>query len=365
MPSAPIVDVTALLTPIAGENPAGASLRYEPVYDVIKEARRSDDTMEKGEWQREAKTADWRKVIETASDVLATKSKDLQVAAWLTEALVKQRGFAGLRDGLQLLRGLHEQFWDPLYPEVEDGDLEARIMVIEFLNRELPPSLRQIPVTQGENYSWLRWKESRDVDNLSRQNPAAHATALSEGKITSEQFDKAVTATAPAFYSTLFEDLNQTWEEYQQLDPVVNEKFGRDAPSLLEVKKALEECRTLVNGIAKQKGVLPEPTTAQVQGTDGAEGVVAQVDGQPVTVVTGGILPLEPQNRADALRRLEAVATYFHRTEPHSPVAYLVERAVQWGQMPLEQWLQEVVKDAAVLTSIRETLGLKESEGSS
>lgn len=364
MPSAPTLDVNALLTPIAGENPAGASLRYEPIYDVIKEARRSDDTMNKGDWQREAKTADWRKVTETASDALATKSKDLQLAAWLTEAVVKQRGFAGLRDSFQLLKGLHEQFWDPLYPEVEDGDLEARVMVVEFLNRELPPTLRQIPVTQGENYSWSRWKESREVDNLSRQNPTAHAAALAEGKITVEQFDKAVTATPPAYYLTLFEDLNQTWEEYQKLDQVMNEKFGRDAPSLLEVKKVIEECRTLVNGIAKQKGVLPEPTTDQVQETGGGEAVVAQVDGQPVPV-TGGTLPLEPQNRVDALRRLEAVAAFFHRTEPHSPVAYLVERAVQWAQMPLEQWLQEVVKDTNVLTFIRETLGLKDSQGSS
>lgn len=365
MPSAPTLDVNTLLTPIAGENPAGASLRYDPIYDVIKEARRSDDTLNQGDWQREIKTADWRKVTETASDALVTKSKDLQIAAWLTEALVKQRGFAGLRDGFQLLRGLQAQFWNPLYPEVEDGDLEARIMVIEFLNRELPPALRQIPVTQGEVYSWSRWKESREVDNLGRQDPAAHAAARAEGKITGEQFDKAVTATPPAYYATLFEDLNQTWEEYQQLDQVMNEKFGREAPSLLEVKKAVEECRTLVNGIAKQKGVLPEPTMDQAQETGVADGESgAQVAAQPVPV-TGGALPLEPQNRADALSRLAAVAAYFHRTEPHSPVAYLVERAVQWGQMPLAQWLQEVVKDATVLTSIRETLGLKDSEGSS
>jgi type VI secretion system protein ImpA len=70
---------------------------------------------------------------------------------------------------------------------------------------------------------------------------------------------------------------------------------------------------------------------------------------------------LEPRDRPDALRRLAAIADFFHRSEPHSPVAYLVERAVRWGQMPLEEWLYEVISDEAVLGHLRETLGIKKA----
>jgi type VI secretion system protein ImpA len=77
------------------------------------------------------------------------------------------------------------------------------------------------------------------------------------------------------------------------------------------------------------------------------------------------MMSLEPQDRADALRRLAAVATYFRNTEPHSPISYLVQRAVRWGEMPLEQWLEDVIHDAGVLSTVRETLGLKESDGNS
>jgi type VI secretion system protein ImpA len=55
------------------------------------------------------------------------------------------------------------------------------------------------------------------------------------------------------------------------------------------------------------------------------------------------------------------VADYFRRTEPHSPVSYLVQRAVRWGEMPLEAWLQNVIHDEGVLEQLRETLGLKDS----
>jgi type VI secretion system protein ImpA len=64
-------------------------------------------------------------------------------------------------------------------------------------------------------------------------------------------------------------------------------------------------------------------------------------------------------SRADALRRLTEVADYFRRSEPHSPVAYLADRAVRWGNMTLDQWLQEMVKDATILAGLREVLGIK------
>jgi type VI secretion system protein ImpA len=73
-------------------------------------------------------------------------------------------------------------------------------------------------------------------------------------------------------------------------------------------------------------------------------------------------VPLAPQDRADAIRRLQAVAAYFRRCEPHSPVSYLVQRAIYWAELPLEEWLRHVIHDGTMLESIRETLGLKDAE---
>ncbi|HAF22372.1 MAG TPA: hypothetical protein DCK93_05575, partial [Blastocatellia bacterium] len=115
-PPAPpaVVDVEALLAPIPGDNPVGENLQYSGLYDEIREARRSDDNLEQGDWQHEVKTAGWPKVVELATGALATRTKDLQVCAWLVEALVELYGFAGMRDGLKVMRGLHEQYWDCL-----------------------------------------------------------------------------------------------------------------------------------------------------------------------------------------------------------------------------------------------------------
>src|SRR5262245_41027454 len=128
-----------LLAPIAGENPSGQNLRYAPVYDKIKEARRKEDPVAQGDWQRPLKEADYRLVIKLATDTLVKTSKDLQLAAWLTEAYTYQQGLSGLNDGLSLLRGLLENFWDTVHPEPEDGDLELRAAPLSWVGeyREL------------------------------------------------------------------------------------------------------------------------------------------------------------------------------------------------------------------------------------
>jgi type VI secretion system protein ImpA len=65
------------------------------------------------------------------------------------------------------------------------------------------------------------------------------------------------------------------------------------------------------------------------------------------------------------LAQLQAVAGFFRRTEPHSPVAYLVERAVRWASMPLEDWLSDVIGGETALYTIKSQLGIRDPEESS
>jgi type VI secretion system protein ImpA len=372
MASPVILDFETLLAPIPGDNPSGESLRLAAPYDAIQEARRSDDDLDQGDWVRPTKAADWSGVIKIATEALATKTKDLQLAVWLVEALVKRYGFPGLRDGLRLLWELQERFWDTLYPEIDDGDLEFRTGLLGWLNLKLPPSIRLIPVTQGmnaEGYAWIRWKESRDVDNIGRRDQAAMAALVAEGKITGEQFDKAVEATPLVYCQTLFEDLNEAGREYEHLDRTVDDRFGRESPGLTGIKQAIADCLSLVTEIGKKKGGFDptaEPELAP-QAPEEAADVGVQENSQPVLSPPSRsvVVSLELQSRADALRQLAAVADYFRRTEPHSPVSYLIQRAVRWGEMPLEAWLQNVIHDESVLDQLRETLGLKDSDNHS
>src|SRR5580693_5255724 len=138
-PKVPLRD--DLLNPIPGDNPSGASLRYEKVYDQIKEARTEGDASILGNLAA-PKRADLNLVIKLGGEALATKSKDLQLAAWLVEAHTKKEGIGLVQPCLKLLKDLQEQFWDTLYPPIEDGDVGLRAVPIEWAFNRLDEILR-------------------------------------------------------------------------------------------------------------------------------------------------------------------------------------------------------------------------------
>jgi len=112
MASPPVLNSEPLLAPIPGDNPAGGAIPFE-IREKLEEGRKEInlEDFDKNDPARptEAKKADWSGIIRLAQETLSKTSKDLLISARLTEALVKQHGFAGLRDGLHLMRLLVEQ----------------------------------------------------------------------------------------------------------------------------------------------------------------------------------------------------------------------------------------------------------------
>jgi type VI secretion system protein ImpA len=339
-----------LLNPIAGDNPSGASLRYAPVYDKIKEARRQDDDAPQGAWQRERKTADFKQVIKLAGDALATQSKDLQLAAWLTEAALHLEGYAGLQQGLRLIRGLLENFWDTLYPEIEDGDLELRAAPIEWVGTRLDVQVRKTPLTKG-GYNFFQYKESRAVpteeeaaaDDTKRQ---AREAAIADGKITSEDFDRDSAATPTAKYQEWVEALDGSLEALEALQALCEEKFSDYAPSFSPLRTALEEVRHIANLILQkrldQEGrPEPEPPEDAAEQSSG-DGWSTSDDGWSTAAAAAAPAParkkkvvagIDPEDAEDAAARLEAVARFLRQQDPSSPAPYLLLRGYRWGEL--------------------------------
>ncbi|HVN24669.1 MAG TPA: type VI secretion system protein TssA [Syntrophorhabdales bacterium] len=260
------IDIDALLAPIPGGNPSGDDVRYSQIFEDIKEARKSEDPLEVGESKNEIKTADWEKVVKLSVEALTNKSKDLQIAAWLTEGLLATEGFEGLATGLKIATGLLQDFWDTLYPPVEDGDLEFRAAPLDFMNEKLWSAIKQLPVTdEGKTpgYSWFKYQESREVGyesdtrnkygDVDENKKNKRDEDIEDGKITAEQFDAAVAASSGAFYKSLAELSLSCFDEFKVLDATVDEKFKQEAPRLAELGKAIEECNQLVARICKEK----------------------------------------------------------------------------------------------------------------
>ena len=368
----PVIDLDVLLQPISEENPSGESLRYSGIYDQISEARRADDNLNQGAWQSELKVADFRRVVELAVPALSSESKDLQIAAWLSEALVKEHGFAGLRDSLKLMAGLQENFWETLHPEVDDGDEEGRANAVAWMEAQTAFAVKQVPVTDGDGYGFLDWEDSKrfnipaDLESLDYEARekfvALKSQAETERRATAEVWEKARARTRRAFCEAANYDLEECRTALAELNRIVEEKFDRNqVPGLNNLSKALDDVHTLVKRLLEEKRAEePDPADEEAIAGEGGELTNGNGTGAAAGISVGGAV----QNRSDALKRLAEIAAFFQKTEPHSPVAYLVQRAVKWGNMPLESWLRDVIKDESVLGSLRETLGIN-NEGDS
>lgn len=333
-----------LLNPIPGDNPSGEYLYYAPVYDKIKEARREDDEGPVGEWQRERKVADWNTVIKLAGESLATKTKDLQLAAWLAEAHLRKEGFGEFRKSLDLLKGLVENFWDTIYPELEDGDAEFRATPLQWLGN-FNLQIHGVPIVKtSAGYSDIKYQESRKVGY--KADAEADSTKLEpflekvrEGKLSADDFDKEFNATPKAWYVSLFESLDRCLESLEALQITCEEKFGDMAPGWTSLRGAIEKVRQTVNILLNRKRE-KEPDEP-VDGGYVEETVAEEVSYEETTsaapvaraVKKGGPLAAQPVDRDDAIQRMVSAAKFLRTEDAYSPAPYLMLMGFRHGEL--------------------------------
>ena len=362
----PVIDLEVLLQPISEENPSGESLRYSGIYDEIAEARRADDGLNQGDWKTEQKVADYGKVIDLGVSALTTQTKDLQIAVWISEAIARKHGFGGFRDALLMLAGLQDRFWDTIHPEIDEGDMEGRANAISWLDVQFPLAIKAAPLTAVSGYSFNDWEDSKKFDfpdtfdglSSAEQAPIKElqAQAEKERRVTAVMWAKEKALTRRDAVERVNFVIEESWVAFADLNRIIEEKYDRkQMPGLSNLKKSLEDIHTRLKMLLEEKRLEePDPVEEiEESAEDGGEAGAAG-GGKGGGGSVGGAI----NSRKEALKRLGEIAGFFQKTEPHSPVSYLVQRAVKWGNMGLETWLQEVIKDESVLFQLRETLGV-------
>lgn len=349
-----------LLNPIPGENPCGADLRYDNkllIYDKIKEARRQEDALDQGDWQHERKVADFAQVSKLAQEALAEKTKDLQLAAWLTEAQLNKEGFPGLLQGLDLCHGLCVKFWETIYPPIEDGDLDLRIAPLEWLG-SLELSLKTVPLTNA-GYNFLKYQESRAVgyENQAQtdKDKASRETKLAEGKLDPEVFDKAFVETPKAYYAHSEKALDASLKTLGQLDEFCTEKCGDSAPSFGKFKRAMEEVRHVVHQLLeKKRETEPDPVEEVAEAGAAGEGGEARAAGGGPSILISVMTSSEPPDRREAIASVARAAAFLRKREPLSPAPYLMMRGLRWGELRAAAQLSDATLLEAPPTELRQ-----------
>jgi type VI secretion system protein ImpA len=352
--------LTHLLTPLSPESPSGEDMSFSSEFDAIAVDRRADDpSIDQGEWKTDFKVADWPKVMASCEMLLATRTKDLRLLGWLTEALTQLQGFKGMADGLSLCAKAAETFWPSIHPLPDDGDHEQRIGNLTWLLTQVVNLSMARPLVNagpGQRYVLREIEVART--RHANTDPYSNDPVV-EG-LTAESLAKAQHNTPTAYFLDNLTQVKRAQEALAQLQTVVDGFLGADGPGFVAARQALEDVAHAAERLARDNGAISSGNAgsgvAEPGQSSAASGAVGQVD----QAVSGGGVSSNIQSRAQALGQLKLVAEYFRRTEPHSPVAYLADKAVQWGNMPLHVWLRTVLKDGGSLAHVEELLGLAE-----
>lgn len=348
----PAFDIEALVQPIPGSATAGVSLLHDPAFDAIKAARREDDpALPAGIWQTTLKVADWPAVEAGCRELLIRRSKDLTLAAWLGESWLHRYGCAALPACFELLSELCERYWDDIHPLPRDGDMGFRAAPLAWVAEQFPVLLRgRIGLCAGPEGSALtltRWqvaqreaialKDRKDIQAARREAAAREAQELAQ----------AAHAAAPAELRDGLRAIAAARAPIAQLDAWCTPRLGAEAPgfgTLMETLDRLESVlREWLTGHPKQEeAVMVDSATVEEP---------AMIDRAPLEVTPPGDAaeppaarkPNVPQSREEAYRLLAVVADYLMRYEPHSPVPYMLKRALDWGGKPLPELLAELM----------------------
>lgn len=350
------MNIDHLIQPLSSSyGPSGEDLSFSAEFDEIQEARRFDDpSLSQGEWVTEIKEADWNGVIQICSDLLGNRSKDLRLAAWLLEALCKREGLSGLAQGYELVCRLCQDFWPDIHPQPEGDDLEQRAGVLDWLANQTTRLIRETPITRSPKgaFSLMDLESARSLAKNIERNPGMTAELTASAHVTLELFEAAAKDTPGSFFKSAWQDVQTLKTTLLSLQTFLDEKMGELSPALGAAREALDDAERY---FVRQGGNASQNVTGNTPMEGSPMPNPTAVAGAMPDTSTGGPI----QTRAQAIERLHEVAAYFRRTEPHSPVAYLAEKAAKWGSMSLHEWLRSVVKDDGTLSHVQEMLGVE------
>jgi type VI secretion system protein ImpA len=369
MTSPRVIDLDALLAPIEGDVPGGANPRDDTsatsLYYRIKDMRNAARTAERMAVDADATMPEeWQSVADTAIELIATQSKDLESAAWLTEALLRIEGFRGLRDSLNLIQGLVENFWDSLYPEADEDGIESKVAPVAGLNGSgssgtLEQPIRMVPLVTSSTGAYSLWHYEQALDLERVTDPERRQARIEAGAIELETFNQAVRDTPTADLAAALEAVEECLAALKAMSEALDQAAGPDSPSIGAIRDLLSRIAGSIRHFAADKLAAAASAAAEAAATAG-DGEASAEAGEGGGGGGGRMVRIEGfANREEALGALVRIASFFRKTEPHSPISYTIDDAVRRARMSLPDLLMELTQDPAHAEYILLAAGIK------
>lgn len=357
-----------LLKSISADQPCGLDYSFSNDFHMIKKARTCDDPLlDQGDWVSEPKQADWQLVHDKIIELLSEKTKDIRLYNWLIEAWSYLFGFEGIARGLKLTQKSLERYWFELHPQIEEDDLDQRLGLLQGFITQLPMLMKRVPLVSsapfyslGDYEAFLHQRNiqfKQQQDDYSENNNAVQDL---------DHFEQSLLKTSQTVLSQNEGFLLEIQTQWLYLKKILDHLLGLNAPSFASADSQLESIfssikriyKTDISPISQDQINIPQSSTLKAP-----EIIVMNTSPE-------NIQEFRPQaqnhlaNRQQAMQLLQDIARYFQSHEPHSPVSYMLQKTIKWSQMPLHEWLAQVIKNENAIENVHELLGVHANDES-
>lgn len=371
------LEIEPLLSPISSDQPCGEDLSFSNEFHAIKIAKTQDDPLlDQGDWVAEPKQADWHFVEQKSIELLTGKSKDLRLMGWLLEAWSNLYGFEGTAKALELMHRTLNKYWTQLHPEIEEEDLDQRLGLLQGSINHLIPLIKQVAIVNVPAFSLSDYDALLRQKNHLLKQVESYTDDANSSQIL-EQFEQSLFNTSKSFQYQNYQHFSAILAEWSILKNVLDTLMGLDAPSFAAIDTQLENIHTSLKKLYKTD-VFTQPVRATQTSESSAAATITtqalsftqhkeqEIDMNTVHPSKG--FQVQPQNhlanREQAMLVLQEISDYFQANEPHSPVSYMLQKTIKWSQMPLHEWLNQVIKNENPLHNVQELLGVPQANES-
>ena len=357
-----------LLEPIEKENPSGRWVRYENKYLAIVAEKNADDpNLPMGEWERPLKQTDWKRVTDIAGDLLEKETKDLEICIFLIQGWTSLYGMNGLRCGLLLMYKLTEKYWDTLWPKFESSDSDARISPYKWLATKGPDFFKDkiVFLPRNEQREW----SFTYLDNLVEKNSGSKSITLSndqENKIIKKSLSEIHLSKEDMNYlKELESNALEAKTIIEKLDLFLEKKLGNESISFSKITLFIEEIVSFKKEVLRAKNIKnnemkkdnrkvsrTSSNTDNQEDTNKIENEKLEESTRLETEKNKLSSGHKEDLRNQIYESIGVLSEKLRAIEPHSPSSYVLRRVSMWGNMTLEELIDDIGKFDGTLKGI-------------
>ena len=328
-------DIDALLAEISPDAPCGEDISYDLEFQELERIAAGTAETQIGDHIQEGEGADWKNVYKLSLKLIE-RSRDLRVILYLTASALRLNGLSGFRDGVLLLQGMVERYWEHVFPQLDpedDNDPLERMNIISSLSppatlmsdqdpMKFIPGLMEVPLCVPED-ARLPHPSLRHILLASGElSPSEkEASSVPSAQLIEAAFEQADIDSLQATDRLLSDCI----QHVSLLDNQLVDYVGAgSAPNLDRLKQLLKQMQSKTAAYLELRGYGSEGSASTDDGVSADD--PASDASQPAGVM-GNALSGQISSDQDVLKALDMIINYYEKNEPSSPVPLVIKRA--------------------------------------